>query len=700
MRISIRNRIRRFSCIVSVTCLCTSTSAQPAPVRDHDLTPEDYFSVAVITGCAISPDGQSVAYTEARWEPPSEQRNTDLWIVDSAGGTPRRMTFDPGDVSSPRWAPDSKTVYYAGTQKRGGEEDAPYNGKRQVWGLRAGGDAFAVTRVKDGIGQFALSKDGRVLYYTTSDETYEEEWKDLRKSHKELKYGHGVDRFSQLWSLDLETWRATKVVDEKRVIQTFAVSDDGKRIAMITTPREELLSNEGWSRVDLYDANTKSVAIVTEDGWRKSHPSPYGWLNEVAWSSDGRSLAYTISYDGYPPQIFVTSWRDEKLSRRELPRPAEVTVQGGSLKWRGGSRDLCFLGERRARQYVYCIPDVTEDTQGLAKVVVDGDVCVSGFDFAAGGETAAVVISTLEHVDDVFLVTDSKSPRRLTRVNPQIDTWKLPRISLVQWKGADGAEVEGILELPPSAKPGDKFPMVVEIHGGPTASTPYRLLLNIYGRAFLPAKGYAILSPNYRGSTGYGDKFMTDLIGRENDIEVQDILRGVDAMVERGVADADRLAVMGWSNGGFLTNCLITHTPRFKAASSGAGVLDQVIQWGTEDTPGHVINYMKALPWSNADAYRKASPIFALDKVKTPTLIHVGENDERVPAAHARALYRALRHYLNIPTELVVYPREGHGLSTYSNRKAKMEWDIAWFDRYVRGETAAPQIPKEKGATN
>ena len=145
---------------------------------------------------------------------------------------------------------------------------------------------------------------------------------------------------------------------------------------------------------------------------------------------------------------------------------------------------------------------------------------------------------------------------------------------------------------------------------------------------------------------------------------------------------------MGWSNGGYLTNCLITKTDRFKAASSGAGVLDIVIQWGTEDTPGHVINYMQGMPWSDPDEYRAGSPIYNLDRVKTPTLIHVGENDPRVPAAHSRTLYRALRHYVKVPTELVVYPGEGHGLTTYKNRKAKMEWDLAWFERYL-------DIPKE-----
>jgi dipeptidyl aminopeptidase/acylaminoacyl peptidase len=188
---------------------------------------------------------------------------------------------------------------------------------------------------------------------------------------------------------------------------------------------------------------------------------------------------------------------------------------------------------------------------------------------------------------------------------------------------------------------------------------------------------------------------MTDLIGRENDIEVEDILKGVDAMVERGIAEPNRLAVMGWSNGGFLTNCIITKTDRFKAASSGAGVVDMMIQWGTEDTPGHVINFMQgSLPWQNPAEYLESSPSYSLHRVTTPTIIHVGENDERVPAANARTLYRALKHYVKVPTELIVYPGEGHGLTTRENRKAKMEWDLAWFDKYLMADQDDP--PAEK----
>ncbi len=685
-------------CVASILgVLCVGAVRADGPVRDHDIVAEDYFSIGVVSTPAVSPDGTRVAYIEQRWEPPDDKRNSDLWVVDVKTRETHRLTFDKAGEGSPQWSSDGRLIYYSANYKRAGEEAAPYDGKKQVWRISPdGGEPLAVTRVKDGVGDFELSRDGKNLYYVVGSEETEDDWKEMKTKYKDLKYAHGVTEFSQIHRLDLQNWRSEKLVDEKRVIRSMAVSPDQSRIAMVTTPATELIHNEGWSRIDVYDPRTKKVTVLTEDGWRKDHPSPFGWLDATAWSGDSRALAFTISFDGFPPMIYAVQWNnDDKPAMWELKRPEGVTVNGGTLQWRGDSRTLCFTGEDHARARVYSINDVRDGGQGKSSTLTTGDVTVAGFGFSRFGEAMSVITSTLTDPPDVYLVQSGGALERLTRVNPQVDSWKLPQISLVQWKAPDGVDVEGILELPGGFKSGDSpLPMVVELHGGPTSATLYQMRFWIYGRTLLPSKGYALLSPNYRGSTGYGDKFMTDLVGRENDIEVKDILAGVDAMVEQGIADPTRLGVMGWSNGGFLTNCLITSTDRFKAASSGAGVIDQVIQWGTEDTPGHVINFMKGnFPWSNPMQFLAGSPLSKLDRVKTPTLIHVGENDERVPAANARTLYRGLQFYLNVPTELVVYPDEGHGLTTYKHRKAKMEWDLAWFDRYIMGKTSEP--PKE-----
>ena len=654
--------------------------------RTHEIVPEDYFSIEVITDCAISPDGKHVAFVNLHWEGADEPRSTDLWVVNTESKRMQRLTFEHVNDHSPQWGPDGQHLYFV-TKRDRGEKLPPYDGSKQVWvtGVHPG-EPFPVTRVKDGIRQYQISKDGRSLYYTKSGEEVTEEWKDLRKRYSDIKFGSGPLKFTEFWKLDLETWREERLVAEKRVITEFEVAPDESRIAMVTTPDGRLITKEGQSRVDIFDAQTKEITTLPDKLYRDDAPSPYGWVENLAWSSDAGKLAWTVDFDGYPGEILVAEFGGGEPTIWMLTRPDQVS-HTGHLHWIPSEPDLCFTAEQRARQRVHCIRGIGGGQQGEARVLTPGDFVVHSYSFSADGGQLAFVKSDTQHGRDVFVATREKPIgqwTRLTDLNPHMDTWKLPQISLVTWNAPDGTQVEGILELPPDYTPDQgPLPMVVELHGGPTAATLLRLRFWIYGRTLMAAKGYALLSPNYRGSTGYGDEFLTGLIGRENDVDVKDILSGVDAMVERGIADPERLGVMGWSNGGFLANAIITTTTRFKAASTGAGVVDQLMQWGLEDTPGHVINYMRGLPWERADAYIKASAAYQLGNVTTPTLIHVGEKDARVPAAHCRTLYRGLKDYVGVPTVLLTYPGAGHGLTIRNHRKAKMEWDLAWYDRYL-----------------
>jgi dipeptidyl aminopeptidase/acylaminoacyl peptidase len=645
--------------------------------RTHDIQPDDYFTLAYISDCELSPNSRFAAYTEYRWDQSINRRNSDLWIVEMSSRESRRLTFDTAYDGSAQWTPDSRTIYFVSDRKQ-----ATGTAARQVWRIATdGSDLRQVTHVEGGIGFFELSRDGNVLYYTLSKKYITEEWKNLRTRFENIEYGHGRINASQIWKLDLKTWRSEKIVDDNRMISHMAVSPDQRHVAFISRPDNSLLSYEGWSRLDLYDAETGKVSIITKEGWREAHPSPYGWLGSLSWSADGQALSFTIAFDGYPAEIYVTEFLVDGMSLWMLKRPEMIMPHSGSVRWHARNRDLCFIGEKRARQRLYRLSKVRHGVYREAMELTSGDVVVDDFSFA--GQNLVVIKGGLTHTQDVYHVVKSGKYDRLTRINPQVDTWKLPKISIVQWVSNDGQPVEGILELPPDYDGKSPLPMIVHLHGGPSGATMYQFQFSTGGRTLFPSQGYALFSPNYRGSTGYGDKFMIDLIDQENKIEVQDILAGVKAMVDRGIADGSKLGVMGWSNGGFLTNCLITVTNQFKAASSGAGVISQEMQWGLEDTPGHVINYMAGLPWHKQESYRAASPLYNLHKVKTPTLIHVGADDERVPAAHAKTLYRALHHYLDVDTELILYSGEGHGLYQYNHRKAKMEWDLAWFNKYL-----------------
>lgn len=652
-------------------------SAVAGAERTHDITIEDYFSQAHLSGLAISPDGAEAAYVESRWGAEDEPRNGELWVLDIATKAPKRLTFEQKSISAPSWSPDGALIYFTAEFKREGEKKPPFDGKKQVWRIAAdGGGLTPVTQVKDGIADYELAGDSSTILYTTHKEHTIDDWAELRKEFKEdVEFGHGVHKVSELWKLDLTAWRAEKLVDAKRYIRYFAASPDGARVAMITDPDHLLITHEGQSEVEIFDVGSGEITTLAGQLWRDEAPSPYGWLENPCWSSDSRHLAFTIGFDGYPTWIFAADWLDGGDVRiRKLARPDGVEVNGG-LAWIPGTDRLAFRGEHRGYEHVYSV-----GLDGGTDNLTPGEIAVDDFDFSTGANQQLLTAqSGQDYTGELFAGAE-----RLTNFNPQVETWKLPRISKISWQGANGDEVEGILELPPDYQEGQKLPLIVDLHGGPKGMSKAVFQFWIYGRAAFAAKGYAVLLPNYRGSTGYGDKFMVELIGHQNEIEVEDILKGVDHVIEAGIADSERLGVMGWSNGGYLTNCLVA-TNRFHAASSGAGVFDMGIQFSEEDTPGHVINYVEGLPWEQPEAYRKASPLYALKAgIKTATLIHVGQNDPRVPASHSRALHRALHHYIEAPCELLVYPGQGHSLDKYRHRLAKMKWDHAWFDKYLK----------------
>jgi dipeptidyl aminopeptidase/acylaminoacyl peptidase len=365
-------------------------------------------------------------------------------------------------------------------------------------------------------------------------------------------------------------------------------------------------------------------------------------------------------------------------------------VEGGTnLCWKGPSHDLCFLGDDRARVRIYCAKDAPNG--GSVDALTEGDVVIDAMAWTSEGQLCAAVVGTPHRMHDIFLIEpDAKNEKQLTEINAHTKPWKLPTISVVRWKAKDGTLVDGLLELPPDYKRGASLPTIVNLHGGPTSAWPYNMVLGFTGSGLYASQGYAFFSPNYRGSTGYGDSFITDLVGKENDIEVADILSGIDHLIADGVCDKARLGVAGWSNGGYLANCLISKSDRFRAASSGAGIVDLTMEWGTNDEPAYPLIFSGGSPWQVPDVYRRASPIFQFGAVTTPTLFHVGENDRRCPKGQSEAAHRALADYLKVESELIIYPGEGHTLKKYESRKAKLTWELAWFNHFLKG------LPKPK----
>ncbi|MCG9695389.1 S9 family peptidase [Shewanella sp. Isolate11] len=656
--------------------------------RTHKITNDDFFTIANMSKVQLSPDGKQAVWLESRWDKELDKSQRDLWLVNTKSRQTQRLTFTNESESSPQWSPDGQYIYYISKQSHE-DKKAPYNGKPQVFRLAVtGGEAVPITKESEGVKSFQLASDGNNLYFLSNKATTDKDiWADMRAKHNTPKYAHGKVTTNPLYKIDLQHYQQSLILDDDKVVWEFSVNADASQIARITTSDNELVNLEGWSNIEVFDTKTTNNKVLTDTAWRANAPSPYGWLLGLDWNDNNQQLAFRIDFDGYPGKLFVATPQTDKAI--ELTHSGDMTLNAGDIHWRPNSNEICFRGFDHARVKLYCT-EIDGNQQGDTRTVVAGDLVIGSYSFSHDGKKLAFSHNGQDHFSDLFIADGASRKakyKRITNINPQVDSWILPQVSVVKWQASDGSQVEGILELPAGYKKGDgALPLVVQIHGGPTSATPYALQHRSYGRSTFSANGWALLSPNYRGSTGYGDQFLTQLVGHEHDIEVKDIMAGVDHLIAQGIADGDKMAVMGWSNGGYLTNALISTTTRFKAASSGAGVFDQRLQWMLEDTPGHVVNFMQGLPWEKPDAYTHGSSLTHADKIKTPTLIHIGENDQRVPLGHAQGLYRALKHYLNVPVELAIYPGEGHGLSTYQHKKAKMDWDQKWFEYYVLGK--------------
>jgi dipeptidyl aminopeptidase/acylaminoacyl peptidase len=678
------HRLRPCLVVLALLIPLASAGAQET-ARTHNILVDDYFTLARVSGLALSPDAKYVAYSEDRWQESTGDRKSDLWLIDTKTAKAKKITFDRCNARNIAWSGDSQAVYFLANRKSEGGKVTPTDGKTQVWRANSSGnDLKALTQAETDVETFAATANGRNVYYVTHADRIADEWKALREKFKNIDYGHGVNKVSTVWKLDTETWRTEKLLDANRYIYEIALTPDGKKLAAIIAPDETVVHFEGRSSVTVWDTATKAETPIPDKCYRKDAASPYAWLKNLAIAPDGKTLAFNAIWDGHPCEIVLGSWKDKGWTSRLMGRAKTKSIRGyGSPLAFTKNRELAFLSEAKARVLLARSLDVDSEAGDMGWGPV-GDHVVSLFSHDSTGLTKAVLMTSPTELADIYLWEEGKRPRRLTNTNPQTASWKLPKISVVSWPGANGDHVEGILELPPDHQPGQKVPLIVDIHGGPTTAYHFEQTFEWYSaRSIMPAKGYAVLCPNYRGSTGYGDKFLTDLLGKENDWDVQDILKGVDHLVTKGIADSQRLAIMGWSNGGYLTNCCLTHTDRFKAAISGAGIVDAIMEFGSNDEPAYSIVFKRGFPWTVDNTYVKSSPSWRLFKVRTPTLIHVGGGDERCPPGHSRTLYRVLKEYNEVPTELLVYPGEPHGLRKYANIRGKMDWDQAWLKRYV-----------------
>ncbi len=686
---------------------------------------------------APSPDGRSLLYTITTpdWKTAKEQ--SDVFLVSLADGvaSSRQMTFTKEyNETSPRWSRDGKAFAFLSNR------DAPASAPRQnqIYLLRPdGGDARRITDAKDGVADFAFSRDGRWLvyragkpneqqlyrlsvaavtagdaaaeqltrqpagvgrweiapdsrriYFIAPDSVDQDEKRRLEADFTVTVY-HMEKPLESLWALELEPLAATRLTrDPSYSVTGFTVSNDSRWVGFRGVSSDRFKRTRGgmvmggesnlYTELYLLEAATGQIEQITR-AEEIGKGGPY-------FSPDSRWVAFTAPRD-------LTRYT-RGLTQRVYLRA--VGQRGGEFRRIGDSYDgnvgLDFWSLDGAT--IYFNDGVRTTEQLLALDVARGTVREltnqdAGLRVERDPETGVVLINysngstpaTLYAVASVDQVPNRSAWRQLTDVNPQVRGFALGVQEEITWRSTDGKLVGGVITYPVGYQRGTRYPLIVWIHGGPAAADVNRF--NASSQVYA-GDGYVVLRPNYRGSTNYGAAF-NDINGNYFPQGFDDIMAGVDHLIAQGIVDGNRMGAMGWSAGGHWSNWILTHTDRFKAISTGAGAMNWISMYAQTDGQRHRQEYFGGkLPYHDFDAYWNQSPLKYILNAKTPTMIHVVKGDPRVPAPQSAELFMALKQ-LGVPTEFFMYPGDTHGIPDARNRMVKAMAEKAWMDHYVRG---------------
>lgn len=667
--------------------LAGAAGAHPLAAQERPWTVEAILDVHSVGAPEVSPDGSLVVYTVGQRDMEDDEQVTHLWLVPTDGNREAlQLTNSPEGERSPAWAPDGSWIAFVSSRE--GEES-------QVWGIRPdGGEAWRVTEHPTGVGGFELAPSGRRVAFTASPEKSEEEEEaeELRGRPEVWDSAYASD-WSRAWVAELDDQRrageARPVTPEGHQVQGVVWGPDSRRLAWSARPSPVLRT------YPLADTWVASVPVEGEEGAPRSVSALPGGEGPVAWVE---GLGLLVSASGHELGTYNDEiWLVDPDGGSEPTSLTEAFDHDPSFV--AADPDALWLeAYEGTRRRLWRLPLDDGRPAGEPMPVSDDARFYWGFSPSDDRVTWTFVAESHEQPPEIHVVRGLPpggfAPRRLTDTNPQVADLAMGEQRVVRWRNRDDGEpIEGVLTLPVGYEEGEAVPLLLVIHGGPSGVSTERFLGRggAYPIPVFSGRGYATLQPNYRGSTGYGERFRALNRGDISGSDWVDVDSGVDFLIEEGLADPDRLGVMGWSFGGHHTYWGITRTDRYEAASAGAGANDLVSMYSQTDIPEFYHTYLGPRPWEDFDLYEERSAYRYVERVTTPLLIQVGERDERVPAEQSIQFYVAMKAIGNAPVKLVVYPGQPHGVRSPRLQRDLMERNVEWFERWIPTEGAAAE---------
>jgi dipeptidyl aminopeptidase/acylaminoacyl peptidase len=648
-----------------LTLLVLFTATATAQTWD----PELQLKLKAVGAPQVSPDGKRVVYivNEAVMTADKSEFVSQIWLANIDTKQNTQLTFGEKSSTNPKWSPDGNWIAFTSNRK---------DNRNQLYLLSMnGGEAEPLTDGKSGVANFQWSPDGRSIAFTMTDPKTEDEEKN-DKGKNDFRWVDENQKLARLYVLAIQKdangkREPRKLTTANYQVEDFDWSNDGSRIAF-SHVKSPVVNDWPTSDIDIIELASGNVSVLANSPAAESSP---------LYSHDGKSIAI-IATDNPPTwpgagfiQIYPASGGQPKTLATSFDAGPDV------VGWSSDNKKIYFSEAKGTGTQIYVI-DVAANRIEEIKTT---PAVIGALSLNNSGNTFAFVRQTSDTPGDVFVASlPDFNPVQITTVNAGTKLPPIGRTEVITWKSKDGTPIEGLLTYPVGYQAGQRVPLILNVHGGPAGVFQQTFLggRGAYPLATFAAHGYAILRANPRGSSGYGKEFRHANRKDWGYGDYQDLMTGVDRVIEMGVADPERLGVMGWSYGGFMTSWIVTQTSRFKAASAGAPVTNLMSFNGTADIPAFVPDYFGGQFWEVMDDYQKHSPMFNVKNVTTPTMIQHGEADVRVPISQGYEFYNALK-VKGVPTRMLVLPRQPHGPNEPKMQLAAMKANVEWFEKYI-----------------